>query len=450
MDSDRYPTIMHIDIDAFFASVEEAICPALRGKPVIVGGLPSDRGIVSCPNYEARKLGVRTAMPLSKAYALAPGAVFMKGSYRTYQTYSRRFMEILHDFSPIVRPVSLDEAYVDANGCLHFWDYDPAALARAIKHAVFKELGITVSIGIASNRICAKVASDYSKKVARAEMEKNNKTGPPDGLLVIPLGGEKNFLALLPVSAIPGIGRRTTETLEGLGIFKVGTLAETDPGTLERIFGVVGSYLHDAANGKGQREIQDDDADAKSISRSTTFAVDTNDEEFITSVFFYLSEKIARELRRNGDAASTVTIKMRYSDGAPLLGYRKGGMTADRRFVTYQKSYTPDEATNSEFEIAFTGLSLFRSLWLKGTKVRLIGIGVTNISKERRQLDLFASGKSRRCELLNGVDKIRRKFGYHSVYFGIVDQLERTYDASEHGFDLHAPPRPVESSSPSP
>ncbi len=441
MDSDKYPTILHIDIDAFFASVEEALFPVLRGKPVIVGGLPNDRGVVSCPNYEARKLGVRTAMPLSKAYALAPNAVFMRGSYRAYERYSRRFMEILQDFSPAVRAVSLDEAFLDANGCLHFWNYDPHTLAFAIKRKVRDELNISVSIGIASNRVCAKVASDHSKKVAREEMDRKKQTGPPNGLLVVPLGREREFLAPLCVSAIPGIGKRTAEALQSLGILTVDRLARTDADALQKICGIVGLYLHEAANGKGGRDVENNDRHAKSISRSTTFSEDSNDEEFISSVFFYLSEKIARELRENGEAASTVTIKMRYSDGAPLLGYRNQNATSDRRFVTYQKSYTLEDDTNSEFEIASAGFALFRSLWLRGMKVRLIGIGVSNIRKGCLQPDLFSQDRTKQASLLNGLDRIRGKFGYHSVYVGVVDRLDNRYEDGIRGFDLHSPVR---------
>lgn len=445
MDSDNYPTIFHVDIDAFFASVEEALCPALKGKPVVVGGLPNQRGVVSCPNYAARKLGVRTAMPLTRAYALAPDAVFVRGNYAAYERCSRRFIEILHDFSPVVRAVSLDEAFLDANGCLHFWNHDPSALAAAIKRAVSEELKITVSIGIASNKVCAKVASDYSKKIAAAEMEKREDTGAPNGLLVVPLGREKDFLAPLPVSAIPGIGKRTAETLGALGIRTVDRLANTSVESLKKIFGSVGIYIHEAANGKGERDLSEDERDAKSISRSTTFASDSSDGEFISSVFFCLSEKIGRELRANGQAASTVTVKMRYSDGAPLLGYRKESSMADRRFVTYQKSRTLDRSTNSEFEIASAGFTLFRSLWLEGMKVRLVGIGVTNIRKDYRQSDLFASRKERQEDLLHDVDRIRRKFGYDSVYFGIVDHIEsrhggnrRAADSSEEYFERNS------------
>jgi DNA polymerase-4 len=435
MDRDKYPTIFHIDIDAFFASVEEALCPALKGKPVIVGGLPNERGVVSCPNYEARKLGVKTAMSLTQAYKIAPNAIFVRGNYKQYEKYSRRFIEILHDFSPSVQPVSLDEAFLDADGCLHFWNYDPRNLAMAIKRAIWEELKITVSIGIASNKLCAKVASDYSKKMAREAISKY--CAAPDGLFIVPLGEEKNFLAPLPVSALPGIGKRTTEALDSIGIKTVHDISETNLDSLKRIFGIVGLYLHKAANGKGSSDFPEGDREAKSISRSTTFGQDSNDEDFISSVFFYLSEQVARSLRKESLAASTITIKMRYSNGAPMHGYRIKNIGEARKFVTYQKSYTLGEPTNSEFEIASMAFALFKSLWLQGIKVRLVGVGVTNIRDECIQLDLFQRSKIKQTDLLKGIDKLRDKFGYHSVYFGIVDKLDNGHYSDHHAFSQH-------------
>ncbi len=435
MDSEKYPTIFHIDIDAFFASVEEALCPSLKGKPVIVGGLPNERGVVACPNYEARKLGVKTAMPLSKAYSIAPEAIFMKGNYRNYEKFSRRFIEILHEFSPAVQAVSLDEAFLDCNGCLHLWNYQPGNLAVAIKRAIRDELGITASMGIASNKICAKVASDFSKKISR----EGSRALPPDGLFVVPLGEEKNFLAPLHVSALPGIGRRTTEALQALGINTIRELSSKDPDLLKSVFGVVGVYLHNAANGIGNSSLSDDDRDAKSISRSTTFHEDSNDEEFISSVFFYLSEKVAHSLREKKLMASTVVVKLRYSDGAPLHGYRTASPYPNRRFVTYQKNYTLDEPTNSEFEIASTAFDLFKRLWLSGMKVRLVGVGVMNIRREYSQPDLFRQFKMKRADLLDGIDKIREKFGYHSIYFGIIEEMGTRYESDPRGFQLHTP-----------
>jgi len=434
MDHERFPTIFHIDIDAFFASVEEALCPALKGKPVIIGGLPGERGVVSCPNYEARRLGVKTAMPLSQAYKIAPGAIFVRGNYKQYEKYSRRFIEILRDFSPAVQAVSLDEAFLDADGCLHFWKYEPCSLAMAIKRVIRNELKITVSIGVASNKLCAKVASDYSKRVAK---ETAGISSAPDGLSIVPLGEEKTFLAPLPVSALPGIGKSTAEALDSLGIKTCEELANTNPDSLKRIFGVVGIYLHNAANGIGNNRLSENDRDAKSISRSTTFAEDSNEEEFIASVFFYLSEKIAKALRKDDLAASTISIKMRYSAGAPVHGYGTQHPHADRRFVTYQKSYTLAEPTNSEFEIAPTAFALFKGLWLQGIKLRHVGVGVTNITKECVQLDLFQRSRTRQADLLKGIDKLRDKFGYHSVYFGIVEQINDRNHGDHHGFGLH-------------
>jgi DNA polymerase-4 len=454
MDHDKYPRILHIDIDAFFASVEEALCPALKGKPVIVGGLPNERGVVACPNYEARKLGVKTAMSLSHAYSIAPAAIFMRGNYKNYEKYSRRFVEILHDFSPVVQAVSLDEAFLDADGCLHFWNYEPRNLAMAIKRAISEELKITVSIGIALNKLCAKVASDYSKKMAKGT--DHGTSSSPNGLFVVSVGEEKNFLAPLPVSALPGIGKRTTEALESLGIDTVRKLSNVDLDSLKKIFGVVGIYLHNAANGIGSSEISENGRDAKSISRSTTFSEDSNDENFISAVIFYLSEKVARALRRDKLAASTIVMKLRYSDGAPLLGYGMKCPYANRRFVTYQKNYTLEDPTNSEFEIASTAFALFKSLWLQGIKVRLVSVGVTNITSECVQLDLFRQSRIKQADLLEGIDKLREKFGYHSVYFGIIEKVgsavirHSTYsnlninereksESDRHGFQLHSP-----------
>ncbi len=435
MDHENHPIIFHIDIDAFFASVEEALCPTLKGKPVVVGGLPNERGVVSCPNYEARRLGVKTAMSLTQAYKIAPEAIFVRGNYKQYEKYSRRFIEILHDFSPSVQPVSLDEAFLNADGCLHFWDHDPGNLAMAIKRAIWDELRITVSIGVASNKLCAKVASDYSKKVARADS--GGISAAPNGLFIVPLGKERDFLAPLPVSAIPGIGKRTAEALDSFGIETAHDLAAANPDSLKRVFGVVGTHLHNAANGFGSSDFHESEHEAKSISRATTFGQDSGDEDFISSVFFYLSEKVARSLRKDQSSASTITMKMRYSDGAPIHGYRTNNPGEARRFVTYQKSYTLNEPTNSEIEIASIAFGLFKSFWLHGIKVRYVGVGVTNIREERMQLDLFERQKIKQADLLRGIDKVRDKFGYHSIYFGIVDQFNDRSAGDHHQFSLH-------------
>lgn len=444
MDREKYPTIFHIDIDAFFASVEEALCPELKGKPLVVGGLPNERGIVSCPNYEARRLGVKTAMSISQAFRIAPNATFVRGHYREYERYSRRFIEILRDFSPVVQPVSLDEAFLDSNGCLHFWNFEPGKLAGAIKSSIRNELKITVSIGIASYKLCAKVASDFSKNPN--EGSRGRESAAPDGLFIVPLGGETEFLAPLPVSAIPGIGMRTAEAMKQIGIRTVGDLASTNPDSLKNRFGVVGTLLHDAANGLGNYELPIHQRDARSISRSTTFAEDSADIGYISSIFFLLSEKIAASLRKLNLTASTITTRMRYSHGAPLLGFPNRSSPdmaqddrAERGFVTYQKSHTVADSTNSEFEIASAAMELFEKLWLNGSEVRYVGIEVTGLREECVQFDLFGQARMKKADLLKGIDLLRDKFGYDSIYFGIVDRLERKCVDDHHGIAMHPP-----------
>ncbi|MGB9772884.1 MAG: DNA polymerase IV [Bacteroidota bacterium] len=403
------PTIFHIDLDAFFASVEEALNPNLKGRPVIVGGLPDERGVVACPNYEARKLGVRTAMPLSKAFRLAPRAIFLRGNFENYEEFSRKFFDILCDFSPMVEPVSLDEAYVDVTGCLHLgnWNNDPVVMARAIKEAINRKLNLAASIGIASNKLCAKIASDLSK---------------PDGLLVVPYGEEKNFLAPLPVCVIPGIGRRTEEALRALGIHTVGDLSHCDPLLLRQTFGIVSRYLHDAANGIDHRPVSPEMDATRSISRGTTFAEDTNDRTFIDAVLFYLSEKVAMALRDEGLLAGTVFVTLRYAD-----------------FSTYQKSHTFDYLTNSEFEIFDRARKLFTLLWSRRMQVRFIAVGVASLESSYSQLELFMDARTKRNLLIKSIDRIRAKFGYRAAYFGIVDPMQRTYHIHRRGFTLHTP-----------
>jgi len=433
LDRDKYPTIYHIDIDAFFASVEESLDPSLAGRAVIVGGLATDRGVVACPNYEARRLGVKTAMPLSDARVLAPRAVFIRGKYKTYTEYSRKFIDILKSFSPAVQSMSLDEAYLDANGCLHFWNYDPVLLARRLKEKIRAELNISVSIGVASNKMCAKVATDFSKRKCAS----SGKTGPPGGLHIVWPGEEKNFLAPLPVSAMPGIGRRTTEILNGLGILTLGELASSDRRSLCTKLGIVGAHLHKAANGSGGVEVTAGYHIPKSISRGTTFGEDSDDEDYIRSMIFYLSEKISSELRENDLSATTISVKLRYSHGAPLLGFSKNRRFTDRTFITYQKNFTFKRPTSSVFEISASAFALIRSIWLSGTRVRYIGVGISNIAHELHQPDLFEPVLERDLDLMDGIDRVRNKFGYDALYFGIVEQVKRRHREDRPGFNFN-------------
>lgn len=371
--------------------------PALRGKPLIVGGSPDGRGIVACPNYEARKLGVKTAMPLRRAVKLAPNAVFLRGDYDQYSAYSARFFKILDDFSPVVRPAGMDEGFLDARGCLHFWNNSPETMARAIKERVRRELGLAVSIGVATNTMVAKVASDARK---------------PDGLCIVPAGTEREFLAPMPVGAIPGVGTATIETLSGLGVNTVRDLAQFDESLLCRVFGVAGTFLYHAARGEAGHTRLEENATRgfgqagevqKSMSRDHTFGEDVDDVAFIRGALFHQCEKVAATLRKEHLSARTLTLKLRYSDMA-----------------TVQRGRTLREPTDSEFAIFRAADELLERTWTRRARIRLVGVAASNLQGEWAQFDLFNARRTKELLLGRSLDKIRGKFGDKAVWWGIV------------------------------
>ena len=245
---------MHIDLDAFFVSVEQVLNPELKGKPVVVGGKPDRRGVVATASYEARAFGLHSGMPLATASRLCPQAIFIEGSFPRYRDASKRFMAILADFSPYLEPMGLDEAYLDATGFESIHG-SIRQMAAAIKKRIKDELGLCASVGIASCKVVAKVASDLSK---------------PDGLLEVPAGEERSFLAPLPVGQLPGIGKKSERVLKGLGVNTIGQLAALPSGILKSHFGAAGVIIHNHANGIDDSKVEPP-GEAKSISRETTF-----------------------------------------------------------------------------------------------------------------------------------------------------------------------------------
>ena len=264
--------IMHIDLDAFFVSVEQAENPELQGKPVVVGGRPDRRGVVAAASYEARAFGLHAGMPLTTAYRLCPQAIFIEGSFPKYRRASQRFMAILADFSPFLEPVSLDESYLDATGFESIHG-SIRQMAVNIKQRIKDELGLCASAGIAGCKVVAKVASELSK---------------PDGLLEVAPGKERSFLAPLPIAKLPGIGSRSERILNSLGIHTVGQLATLPLDTLKHYFGATGELMHRHANGIDDRAVEPPAA-AKSISRETTFGTDTEDQSLLKATLTYLS-----------------------------------------------------------------------------------------------------------------------------------------------------------------
>jgi DNA polymerase IV len=408
-------TIFLLDIDCFFASVEMARHPELRGKPLCIGGRRGSRGIVACPNYEARAYGVKTAMPLRMAEKLLPpDAVFMPGSHRLYGEYSEKVMDFLYTFTPDLEQVSIDEAYMDVTGCLHFWGGDPIRMAQAIKDRVWKECGLHTSVGIASNKVCAKIGASLRK---------------PDGLVFVPHGREKEFLSPLPVSMIPGIGVKTTPKLQAQGIFTVADILQQRPavspqGTLltDMSRSWLGRYLMALANGRDE-QIMHYDRVEKSISRDTTFWHDTADPEMIASTLYYLTERCCKTMRERGQRASTVTTKVRFAD-----------------FSTFQKQTTLAQPATNEEEIFGAARQLLHILLPRPRMIRLVGVKVSHLQAvEGTQLSIDVAQEEKRSGLHRRLDALQEKFGYASIQWGITHALHEKFDHDKEGFRLHSP-----------
>jgi len=378
-------TVMHIDLDAFFVSVEQVLNPELCGKPVVVGGRLGGRGVVATASYEARAFGLHSGMPLSTASRLCPQAMFIEGNYAKYRDASQKFMAILADFSPFLEPGGLDEAYLDVTGfeSLHGSIHE---MAVKIKQRVRNEQKLPVSIGIASCKVVAKIASDLSK---------------PDGLIEVARGGERAFLSPLPIARLPGVGKKTEPILKSLGISTIGRLTTMPHSTLKSRFGTFGEVLHRYANGIDDRKVEMS-GEAKSMSRETTFDKDTRDISFLQAALRYLGERVGAELREQGKQARCVTLKLRYAD-----------------FTTITRSHTLPLSTDNDQTIFDTGTVLLnRALDLQKQPVRLIGIGVSNLVEPGNQLSLLDFSTQRLARLDKAVDRIRHKYGFTSIQTG--------------------------------
>jgi len=381
----------HLDMDAFFVSVEELFDPSLKGKPVVVGGRANERGVVSAASYAARKFGVHSAMPLRTASKLCPHAIFVEGHRERYVEYSRKVYVVLQKFSPRVDMASIDEAYLDLTGTERLLG-PPLAAAHALHNAVHEATALNCSIGAASSRLVAKIASDQAK---------------PHGILWIPPGCEARFLASLDVRKIPGVGKVTERNLHECGIRKIGDLAKLEESFLEQRFGKWGLALAGKARGedaggwfdpeKFDGEIGEGD-DPKSISHENTFSADTADAATINAMLVRLSEMVARRLRDHRLHARTIQIKLRYSD-----------------FSTFTRSKTLDHATQIDTELASAARSLFHKSW-SGKAIRLLGVYAQSLEAGEGQTNLLEEDKTRRWRnTLTAVDKMREKYGDATV-----------------------------------
>ncbi|WP_127793650.1 DNA polymerase IV [Agromyces sp. LHK192] len=337
---DSATPILHVDMDAFFVSVELLSRPELRGRPVLVGGT-AGRGVVAAASYEARRYGVNSAMPMSVALQRCPNAVVLRGDYRRYTEYSKRVMEILGDVTPLVEPLSIDEAFLDVSGARRLHG-SPGQIAWSIRERVRAETGLTCSVGVAATKYVAKVASGRAK---------------PDGMLVVPAADTLEFLRPLPVSALWGVGRVTEESLTRIGLLTVGDVAETPPEALERAVGpALATRLTQLANGIDPREITVQRSE-RSIGHETTFDHDLTDPEEIRRALLGLAGNVAARLRKAGTTARTVVLKLRYGD-----------------FRTVTRSRTLAEPTDVARRIYEEASGALDELVGAGVKVRLVGV----------------------------------------------------------------------------
>jgi DNA polymerase-4 len=380
-----HSSILHVDMDAFFVSVELLNRPDLRGKPVVVGGRPDQRGVVSAASYEARKFGIHSAMPLRTAGRLCPQAIFLDGHHEKYSEWSDRVASILVKFSPIVEMVSIDEAYLDLSGTERLHG-PPLAAADKLLRAITRQTGLPCSGGLAATRLTAKVASDQGK---------------PRGLVWVAPGMEASFLAPLPIRKIPGIGEVTERALRALGVETVEQLASHSQDKLEKIFGQWGTALYRKARGGDAYEFLID-AEPKSISHNHTFGEDTSDVAEMETLLSHLSQKACKRLREAGLSTRTVTLTIRYAG-----------------FETYTRSKTLTEPAQLDTDIFAVFLNLFRQHRDAKRKVRLLGVGLSALSHGAQQLDLLESDRREKLEkLTKAADSLRDKFGFTSVQFG--------------------------------
>jgi len=378
-------SILHVDMDAFFVSVELLERPELRGKPVIVGGQPNQRGVVTAASYEARKFGVHSAMPLRTAGRLCPHAVYLDSHHAKYSEWSDRVAAILAKFSPIVEMVSIDEAYLDLSGTERLHG-PPLAATDNLLRTITRATGLPCSGGLATTRLVAKVASDQAK---------------PRGLLWVAPGSEARFLAPLSVRKIPGIGAVTERALRALSIETVEQLAAQPLEKLEKVFGQWGTALYRKARGGDSYEFVID-AEPKSISHNHTFGEDTDDTAQLAAMLSHLSQKACKRLREAGLATRTLTLTIRY------IG-----------FDTYTRSKTLSEPAQLDSDIFAVFQNLFREHRDPHRKIRLLGVSLSGLTHGAEQLDLLSAERRAKLEkLTRATDLLRDRFGFGSVQFG--------------------------------
>ncbi|MFN8006473.1 MAG: DNA polymerase IV [Terriglobia bacterium] len=375
--------IFHVDMDAFFVSVEELFDPGLKGKAVIVGGKPDQRGVVSAASYEARKFGIHSAMPLVTAKRLCPHAIFLPGRHKTYAQYSEWIRHLLESYSPIVEMVSIDEAYLDLTGFQRTYGH-PQALAERLRNHLLGETGLSASVGISASKLVSKVASDLAK---------------PKGVLYVLPGHEAAFLGSLGVGKLPGVGKVTQQRLRELGISRVGQLAEMGTNSLRELFGRWGESLYQKSQGMDTAHFEFRN-EPQSIGHEHTFDRDTGDSEEIQKTIAILVDKCCHRLRKHRMFAKTVRLKIR-----------------DQKFYTQVKALTLQESTQLDVEILHGALTLLERHWKQGTKLRLVGVSLSGLDFNAGQEALFSQDRrDKMLRLHQAADRVRKRYGFEAIH----------------------------------
>lgn len=383
--------ILHLDLDAFFCAVEEQRDTRLRGQPFAVGGPPEERGVVASCSYAARRFGIHSAMPMARAVKLCPQLLIVPSHHQAYQEASRQVMAYLHNLTPLVEQLSIDEAFLDVTDLPEPGE----VLARQLQATILNNLGLPCSLGIASNKLVAKIANNVGKASAR------NEGNSPNAITVVLPGQEAAFLAPLPVKELWGVGPKTEDQLARIGLHTIGDVARWSQGDLTRRFGKNGHDLWRHARGIDHRPVEPDQ-ETKSISQEITFSQDVSDELVLHRTLRRLSEQVGSRLREDGLRGTTIKLKLRWSD-----------------FTTLTRQITLDRPTDLDNQIYAVALVLFEKIWPPGKRIRLLGVGVSNFESQVYQLELWGeSAVEDEQRLQTTLDKLRQRFGSQTVRRG--------------------------------
>jgi len=380
--------ILHLDLDAFFCAVEELHDPSLRGKAFAVGGRPDQRGVIAASSYAARRFGVHSAMPTATALRLCPELILISHHRSNYSEVSHQVMARLHDLTPLVEQLSIDEAFADVS----FLPDEPAAVARKLQASINQDLRLPCSLGVATNKLIAKIANNVGKASARGD-------SPPNAITVVPPGEEAAFLSPLPISELWGVGPKTAEALARYGVRTIGDAAAWPAEELIRLFGKHGEAIAQHARGIDDRPVEPE-RETKSVSKEVTFARNVSDGVLLERTLRQLSDGVGRQVRQSQLAGTTVKLKLRWAD-----------------FTTLTRQVTLDQPIDEDDALYEAAVDLFRRVWPPGRPVRLIGVGLSGFEAPHRQLGLWedAATSDERRRLQQTLDDLRARFGDDAV-----------------------------------